>query len=800
LIVLYDIDHVKTKALAYKDASVLKELNGIETLTFKCPDTETYVKEECYVRTPDNEYVIKGISDADEGWLDITAEVNLEDLKGKIISIGRSNSSLTDTMTETLIGTGWLSEIEDGTKHRTVNKVNVSVYDVLQEIQDIYTQEASFDAINKKIYLYTEMGSDRGSYFYDQLNLRKISIQSDTYDYCTRLIPVGAEGLTIEAINGGLNYVENYQYSSKVITKYWEDNRYGDAQNLMDDAVLKLNEFSKPKKAYTCDVLDLASMNGGYGILEYDLGDTITLFSKAKGIKEKQRIVKITRYLDEPEKNTCEISNMAVTFEEMQKRLEKSADTVDGVTTSDGYIDEYKASFVGNRLYTENNLLVDRESVSASLDKLDILAGDLTSFSAKICYVSTTGSDTNDGLTAGSALRNIQTAINRIPKLLRHQYRINVAAGTYTENLKIVAHSGDNGNMSGIMISGSSATLAGRIEIVSCTCPVSIQMVVNGTSGYYAIGAYGSTNVTLMYMTSTQSGNDGVFAKDNSYVNIFGGTISNKYNAVYAVNGSQINMYNVGGTGNSVILCAQDGGLVTTNANMPTGSTQYSISSGGHIIFNDGAIQSAKKLATPIYLGLEGEATGEIEFDGSADVYIPVILTQKYDDLPPVPLLTAKEGTSAPTLATFQGNLKQYTFAVDNELFGASEITHGYKEGTDLSVHVHWANNGLELTDAFVKWELEYSIADKDEVFAGTTIAFEDTILANTADKTHFTTEIGVIAGIDLKIGAIICWRLRRITSTGTAPAADPFGLILGVHVLNDTIGSETMDEKVVAV
>lgn len=50
-----------------------------------------------------------------------------------------------------------------------------------------------------------------------------------------------------------------------------------------------------------------------------------------------------------------------------------------------------------------------------------------------------------------------------------------------------------------------------------------------------------------------------------------------------------------------------------------------------------------------------------------------------YDDLPPVPLLTARVAANAPTLAVFSGGVQQYTFdAVNDEVHGATEVVHKY--------------------------------------------------------------------------------------------------------------------------
>lgn len=179
-----------------------------------------------------------------------------------------------------------------------------------------------------------------------------------------------------------------------------------------------------------------------------------------------------------------------------------------------------------------------------------------------------------------------------------------------------------------------------------------------------------------------------------------------------------------------------------------------------------------------------------------------------WNDISPIPLLNQRTGgANVPTLAVFLGNIYQLTFAVNDYVFGNYELLHEYAEGTDLEPHVHMVTNTLDATDRAVKWELEYTVCNGDaaapftEAFpAPTVISSQVTIPANTPAKSHIIfTELPVIPGSSFRIGAYILWRLRRISSTGTAPSANPFALTLGFHVLNDTLGSDTIGQKTIS-
>ena len=185
----------------------------------------------------------------------------------------------------------------------------------------------------------------------------------------------------------------------------------------------------------------------------------------------------------------------------------------------------------------------------------------------------------------------------------------------------------------------------------------------------------------------------------------------------------------------------------------------------------------------------EFESDGTIRFKGDATVW---------NDLPPNPIIRSRTPSSNnPTLATFKGNIDQYRFAVNDYVSDNFEIMHEYKEGTDLVMHIHWANNGEETAEKFVKWELEYTIANAfDEFSEPITISGEFSVPASTPDRTHFVSGIGVIGGEDLKIGAVISYNIKRIASEGNAPAVNPFGLQVAPHIQIDTVGSRQIFTK----
>ena len=308
----------------FKDRKIVKTLDsGDKELTFKYPSDGKQVdllKEEYYIRTKEDEYVIRKRKTGTQ-FNEYTAQLNVEELEGTVFPYGFESKEQTirACLEFAFEGTGWKVGACQITKKRTINKdEETNAWEVLQDCLSTYRVECKINSLTKTIDIYEQIGSDRGRYFIEGLNLKKLTVTSDTYDFYTRLIPLGKDGIGIEWL--GKPYLENYQYSSKIKTYVWSDERYTNTTNLIEDGIAKLDEMSKPYVAYTADVLDLARQSKKYSsVFDFDIGDTVWMISKKTHTKEKQRIVKLMEYPESPQSNTVELSNATKTFAEVQQ-------------------------------------------------------------------------------------------------------------------------------------------------------------------------------------------------------------------------------------------------------------------------------------------------------------------------------------------------------------------------------------------------------------------------------------------------------------------------------------------------
>ena len=323
----------------YKDLCVEKDLSsGDRTMSFTYCRKKTSIQNEGYIQTEDDWFVVKEITVSSDGFPEIHCQLNLEELEAYTVAdFVAEKVDLASAAQAAVAGTGWTVKT-DIQKIRSVAVIRADPLEILKKIRDAWMCEIEFDTKKKVVRFKEQIGDDRGVYFLSQLNLKKASCTADTYDFYTRIVPYGKDGLQITEINGGKEYVENYQYSNKIRTLVWEDTSYEDAEALKEDATAKLADLSKPKRSYTADVRDLAKMSKQHEILSFRLGDTVRIVDEATGIHDKQRIVKIKEYPKNPEQNTCELSNTTLTFEEYQARLQAAADAFDTITNKDGTV------------------------------------------------------------------------------------------------------------------------------------------------------------------------------------------------------------------------------------------------------------------------------------------------------------------------------------------------------------------------------------------------------------------------------------------------------------------------------
>ena len=295
---------------------------GISDRDISIITEEATVKETVHGQS----YIIKAI-DRGKKTESVRCILDLDDFKATQ-TINYTNSS--DTFANTVTGvlpTGWTLDDQTGsTISRTISGLTATPYEVIDACRDTYSVVYQFDNASKIIHAYAaNSGSYVGAFVTDDLNLREINYKGKSTDFITALRARGADDLTFADINGGLDYVENHQYSSKMIWGFWKDERYTDAASLLAAATSMLYDASKPERSYECDIIDLKKTDPAkYQFESFDLFSRVKLIDKDAETSITAQVAQYVEYPYMPEKNEITLDTATPDIYTQVQQLETS--------------------------------------------------------------------------------------------------------------------------------------------------------------------------------------------------------------------------------------------------------------------------------------------------------------------------------------------------------------------------------------------------------------------------------------------------------------------------------------------
>ena len=306
-------------AMDFDDYYIQEEWFGADdTLAFTLPADHPQLPDMmCQLSLTDKEsgqaFLITNI---DEG--DVKAKIDLDEFREQMF-LSYTNGSATALATaQQVLPAGWsVQDFSGSTARRTIEAEGATALEILQKLPDTYGIAVRFDRKTKRVLLRNpDTMAPSGTYLTEELNLRKRPVRSQTSEgFATRLYAVGKDGVTFASINSGKNYVENHEYSERVISAYWKDERYTDPQSLLDDAKKKLSDMAKPAQSYECDVADLAKIDPArFGHLSMEMYQAVTLMDAERGTRLAHRVVQYKRYPHYPEKNVVTLSTLPGTI------------------------------------------------------------------------------------------------------------------------------------------------------------------------------------------------------------------------------------------------------------------------------------------------------------------------------------------------------------------------------------------------------------------------------------------------------------------------------------------------------
>lgn len=303
------------------------------------------IEEEASLRDRDlQSYLIKQI-DAGGETAKVVAQIDLDDLRAVVIS--HSGSRTIRQALDTVVSNtpGW-SYVDNSQSNQTVplELVGVTPLDYLLSVAEGLSLAVRFDTVTKKITAVNpKLFEPVGAFVTTDLNLRQLNYKGKSNGFATRLYAEGADGLTFQSINDGKGYVDNNTYSSRVVAAYWKDDRYTDAQSLLDAATKKLAEMAIPARSYDCDVVDLRATNPGlYNFQDFSLFSVVKLVDKRKETAINHQVVERWTFPHYPEKNKVILSTSPPKIQNQITQLTQS------ITNPNSLFQQQQAAAVAN--------------------------------------------------------------------------------------------------------------------------------------------------------------------------------------------------------------------------------------------------------------------------------------------------------------------------------------------------------------------------------------------------------------------------------------------------------------------
>lgn len=366
----------------HEDDYYIKELaSGLDELVFSVSiwDEEyPLIQEEASIREHSDEdapinYLVKAI-DGGSQTAQIKCQIDLDEWKGTLVVSYDSGSATIGEIVEAVKPTGWTVVNNSGVSYRrTIRLEGATALDVLEQCRSTFADcTFRFDNVAKIVTIVNmETGQNIGAFATRDLNLKRNEYKGKSTGFATRLYAYGKDGLSFADINGGKPYVENHDYSDRVICAYWSDERYTVAANLLLDAQAKIDQMAVPQRSFDCDVVDLAAVDPDkYGYLSFPLFTVMGLIDQTRGAgKVNHKVVERWRYPYLPQKNKVVLSTAAPRIQSQVTQIIQSVTNVNSEWNQQqaAYINALTASILGAKGGAVRLLDTDNDGVPDTL-------------------------------------------------------------------------------------------------------------------------------------------------------------------------------------------------------------------------------------------------------------------------------------------------------------------------------------------------------------------------------------------------------------------------------------------------
>jgi hypothetical protein len=170
----------------------------------------------------------------------------------------------------------------------------------------------------------------------------------------TRIIPIGKDNLTVESINGGLDYIEDVNAKAiyGIIEQIVEYKDIDDATVLKQKAQTDLPQYTQPKISMGISALDLSTLTN-VSAERFTIGANIHIKNPIMNIDSDFQIVQIDGDLLLPWNPKLTIANFPLLLSNQIIDLMQTSTIVDKITTSDDTINTFWLDGIINTLQNQ---------------------------------------------------------------------------------------------------------------------------------------------------------------------------------------------------------------------------------------------------------------------------------------------------------------------------------------------------------------------------------------------------------------------------------------------------------------
>lgn len=317
------VAYLSPEADGLKDTWIDAQLNSFCTLTFALPMTSGKWAEltdanrivaggrEFVITKPDaievsrNGQKLWGKVMAQESWILLNKKYptvsndpgdpspawgTVKILSGGTPFAGCTAGSAKSALSYLFQGSGWTVGTVDVTGTHDLETDKEHLLANVNKVQELWGGFLVWDSLNKVVHLRSESAWQNYTGFQIRYakSLKNITRTVD-YDIITRLYPFGEDDLNIGSVNGGVIYLNNFQYTAEIKEGIYRNQNIASAQELKDKATEVLAKLSKPRYNYRVGLVDLRTLPE-YQHEDFTLGDMVDVIDEGLEINVQVRV------------------------------------------------------------------------------------------------------------------------------------------------------------------------------------------------------------------------------------------------------------------------------------------------------------------------------------------------------------------------------------------------------------------------------------------------------------------------------------------------------------------------------